>query len=102
MRDAGMKVLVTGANGLLGSSLCPYLQSCGHQVYRVGRQGQVDLAVDLADYSQIGKAFDQLRVDVIINLAAMTDVDACEDNPQAAYRTNALIVENLSRWILKN
>ena len=40
--------------------------------------------------------------DVIVNLAALTNVDECERNPQYAYLANVRIVENLSKWMQGN
>ena len=94
-----IKVLVTGATGLLGCSLVPFLQECGHQVIRMGNTRASDLNIDLASYEQTARALDNTKPDVIINLAALTNVDRCETHPQEAYLLNVKAVENLCAWI---
>lgn len=92
------KVLVTGAHGLLGSTLVPHLRSCGHEVVSCSRTG-ADVCADLTDPAQAMGALSRVQPDVIVNLAAATDVDECERDPQLAYRVNGRIVENLTKWM---
>lgn len=92
------RVLVTGARGLLGSTLVPLLRSRAHRVVSCSRTG-ADVLADLTDRTQAGAALDLAAPDVIINLAANTSVDECERNPQAAYLANVRIVENLAAAI---
>ena len=93
------KILITGATGLLGSRLVPFLRVRGHQVICLGHTHATDLNADLASFEQTARALDQARPEVIINLAALTNVDRCETNPQEAYLANVKSVENLSVWI---
>ena len=93
------KVLVTGASGLLGSSVVQY---CADKCEVVGTylSHPVDFAgvrclqADLTDENQYGplKQFDP---DVIIHCAALTDVDQCEQEPQKAYNINVDITRKL-------
>lgn len=93
------RILVAGAGGLLGSILVPYLRACGHEVLvpvrGVGR-------IDLIDANQVDAALDAAPPEVIINLAALTNVDECERSPQQAYLVNVRIVENLAKWMQKS
>ena len=93
------KVLITGALGLLGSSLVPYLKQRGHQVIRQARKDNADLIADLTITEEVFRILDEVKPDVIVNLAALTNVDECERIPQAAYLSNVRIVENLTDWI---
>lgn len=93
------KVLVTGAQGLLGSSLVPHLRACGHEVIRLGRKGDIDARADLTDADEVFTAFNKAAPEVIVNLAALANVDECERSPQLAYMTNVRIVENVAKWI---
>ena len=92
-------VLVTGATGLLGTSLIPYLRSRQHRVIGVGNSRDCDLNLDLTSPEQIMLNLCNCKPDVIVNLAALTNVDECEANPQLAYLLNVKIVENLRAWV---
>lgn len=93
------RVLVLGAFGLLGSSLVHHLRSSGHEVLCHSRSGHADVAAELTDKGQVAAALTVVQPDVIVNLAALTNVDECEDNPSAAYRGNVRVVENVAEWI---
>lgn len=93
-------VLVTGATGLLGSQLVPFLRFRGHQVTCLGHTHATDLNANLASYEETSSALDQARPEVIINLAALTNVNRCETHPQEAYLLNVKPVENLRAWML--
>jgi len=97
-----MRVMVLGANGLLGSSLVPHLRLCGHEVLSNARNGEGDVRVDLTNTNQVNTVLNKMLPAVIVNLAALTNVDECERNPQHAYMANVRIVENLSNWIQSN
>jgi dTDP-4-dehydrorhamnose reductase len=97
--DATGKVLVTGARGLLGSTLVPYLKSRAYEVVQLGRGAGSEVRADLTDTRATRSALDAVRPDVIVNLAALTDLDACERRPQDAYLGNARTIENLAVWI---
>jgi dTDP-4-dehydrorhamnose reductase len=60
---------------------------------------RTDVCANLADATEVSAALDPVSPEVIVNLAALTDVDECERAPNAAYRANTRIVMNLARWI---
>jgi len=96
------KILVTGAHGLLGSSLTPYLRSCGYHIISISRKDNSDIQADLTDLKKVNVELTKIMPDVIVNLSALTDVDECDKEPQKAYLLNVRIVENLTSWIHKN
>lgn len=97
-----MKILITGAFGLLGSSLTPYLQACGHKIIRHSQRGGGEAVADLTNWDEVNVILNAALPEVIVNLAALTNVDVCEKNPQQAYLLNVRIVENLAKWIQQN
>ncbi len=91
-----MKVLVTGAKGMLGTDLVACLASRGHRVVGV----DVD-ELDITRRREVVREVTRLRPDVLINAAAYTDVDGSETNEELAFRVNAEAVENLARACLE-
>ena len=90
-----MKVLILGANGLLGTSLSEYLSSeNGISVIRSSRT-KGDCA-DASSLESLSLLVERNSPDFIINLVALTNVDECETNPYEAYRLNALTCKNLA------
>lgn len=88
-----MRVVVTGSNGLVGSRLCHQLLERKDTVFglargaqRVGRHEHV--SCDLTDRKQVEETFSQLKPDVVIHCASMTDVDGCERDVEGAYAAN--------------
>jgi dTDP-4-dehydrorhamnose reductase len=93
------RVLVTGARGLLGSTLVPYLQTSGFEVTGHARKAEGDIHADLADGDQVNDMVGKVEPEIIVNLAALTNVDLCERRPQLAYLANVKTVENLASSI---
>jgi dTDP-4-dehydrorhamnose reductase len=86
-----MKILLLGARGMLGRDLQPVL-STRHEI--IGRDIH-DL--DIADPGQVGAEIGSLRPNAVINLAAFTDVDGCESQPERAFSVNAQGAGNVAR-----
>jgi dTDP-4-dehydrorhamnose reductase len=93
------KILVLGAYGLVGASLCKRLAKAGHTVVRQGRRESAQLRLDPTDVAALGRALDHFEPDAVVNLAAATNVDRCEEEPQAAYFGNVRPVEALAAVI---
>lgn len=87
-----MKVLVTGANGMLGQDLCPILKDNGYEVIPT----DVD-TLDITDLSIVEKVLSEQKPDILIHCAAYTNVDKAEEDYQTAHKINALGTENLAR-----
>ncbi len=84
-----MKVLVTGAGGMLGTDLCADLTERQHEVIATDhREGFVPL--DITDLREVRAMIREARPDAIIHCAAWTNVDGAERDPDAAYKVNAL------------
>jgi dTDP-4-dehydrorhamnose reductase len=98
-----MRITVTGANGLVGSRLCRLLVVEGHVVTAVARGerrtiGDFEyLSCDLSDHDSVRRVLDSARPEAIVNTASMTEVDACERNPDAAWAANTVAAANVAR-----
>ena len=79
-----MKVLITGASGLVGRAVQNHCVAEGDEVNAFDHKS-LDIADDESARSVIARA----RPDVVINCAAWTDVDGCESDPERAQRVNA-------------
>lgn len=93
-----MRILVTGATGFLGRTLLSLAgeaewMGCGR---RLAVEGIPYRQVDLADRRAVAALVAELAPDWVINAAAMTDVDGCEKDAQAARQANVDIPENLA------
>jgi len=98
-----MRVAVTGANGLLGGDAVARLAG-RHQVLGVGR-GPCRLArapeawadADLGDGRSVERALLDFRAEAVLHAGAATDVDACERDPEGAWRANVGGTEQVAR-----
>jgi dTDP-4-dehydrorhamnose reductase len=86
-----VKVLVTGAAGMLGRDLMLAAGNAGHDVIGFGRA-----ELDITDPDAIGKKCEFERPDVVINSAAWTDVDGAEDAEEAAFAANGTGAGNVA------
>ena len=91
-----MRVLVTGANGLVGSRLLALLVGRGHVVTGFGRgpprgTGAFQyVSVDLSDETSLISNVRATKPEVIVNSGGMADVDGCETAAAAAFRVNGV------------
>lgn len=85
-----MKILVTGAKGMLGTDLMHVLSS-RHQVIGI----DVD-ELDIADLGQVNQKVTELDPQLVVHAAAYTDVDGCEVNVEQAYKVNAVGTQNVA------
>lgn len=92
-----MKVLVTGAGGMLGADLYHELSSC-FDVTGTGRNPSSlnrYVQADLTSPKNVSEVFSQVQPSVVIHAAAMTDVDGCEGRSAEA----ALINFDMTRFV---
>lgn len=87
-----MKVLVTGANGMLGQDLCPVFEDAGAFVIET----DVD-NLDLTQFEAVKKAISDIHPDMVIHCAAYTNVDKAEEEAEKAELINFSATENLAK-----
>lgn len=98
-----MKILITGANGQLGNEIVSILKDKQSDIGAIDEAykgteiiaADVDM-LDITDYSSVEKFLNEKTPDIIINCAAMTDVDGCESKLELAMKVNAIGPRNLS------
>ena len=98
------RVLITGSNGLLGQSLLSLLLQEKNKFEVIGlslgknRSGRDDFeyrSIDVTSESLLKENVLEIHPDVIINTAAMTQVDACEEHQQECDALNIGVVQSL-------
>lgn len=91
------KVYIAGCGGMLGRAVYQYFS----QRVEV-KATDIDLNIDwldfadVRDYANIADSIEAFGPDLILNLAALTDLEYCEKNPDNAWLTNALGAENIA------
>lgn len=87
-----MRVLVTGANGMLGHRVADVARERGHAV-----RGTDLPELDLTDAAAVERFVGEVAPEVIVNCAAYTDVDGCEADEPLATRVNGDAAGNVAR-----
>ncbi|MBQ6655172.1 MAG: dTDP-4-dehydrorhamnose reductase [Erysipelotrichaceae bacterium] len=87
-----MKVLVTGASGLVGGDIADAFAAKGHEVIRLN--GRKDL--DLTDINGTIIRIVSENPDIIVHAAALKDVDEAERNPEYTFVNNSLATRNVA------
>jgi len=86
-----MKIAVIGANGQLGTDVVSAFSKEGHDVSVLTHSD-----IELSDLDSVSKQLKARGADVVVNTAAMHNVDNCEKDPQRAFAVNAVGARNLS------
>jgi len=86
-----MKILITGANGMVARATINHCQSIGDTVAAFTREN-----LDIANREQVFDVFEREQPEAVINCAAYTNVDGAETNQELCYSANAFGVENLA------
>lgn len=99
------KVVITGSNGLLGQSLLKLLLQYkeNYEVFgfsrgknRSGREDFAYVSIDITNEENLKNSIKEIKPDFIINTAAMTQVDLCENNKEACDLLNVSVVKWLA------
>lgn len=91
-----MNILVTGANGQLGSQMRVVAKESGHNYIFTDVQ-----ELDITDYEAVCTMVEQSGINVIVNCAGYTHVDNAEDDAKGCTLLNATACDNLARALQK-
>ena len=102
------RILLTGSNGLLGQKLVHLIVQEYADQYQLiatskgenrisSKEGYLFRSMDIANADEVAKIFEEFQPDFLINTAAMTNVDACEDDKEACRSANIEAVEILGQ-----
>lgn len=92
MCDCIGKILVTGANGMLGQDLCPMLEDCGYEVVETDIDN-----MDITDELATMRVISDVQPDFVIHCAAYTDVDKAEKEYEVAKLINVNGTKNIAK-----
>jgi dTDP-4-dehydrorhamnose reductase len=100
-----MKILITGASGMLGNAVINLLKRDGTRLFgedvslRLIDRNPVApgiLALDICDRPSLAREIHDYRPDFIFHLAAETDVDLCESQPEYCYSVNSAATRSIA------
>ena len=100
-----MKILITGASGLLGSKVVEIISNNSYEVFPCYYSHPIHInnaiKLNLIDKDSLMKVMEKVRPDVIIHSAALTDVDLCEKEKELALKINSNSTELISNYAKK-
>ena len=101
-----MKILISGASGLLGSKIAELAKAEGHQVFsgyssQKPRFGQ-SIRLDIKNKESVSKTISDIKPDTIIHSAALTNVDECEKNKKLAEEINVVGTKSIAEAAKNN
>jgi dTDP-4-dehydrorhamnose reductase len=101
-----MRTLMTGTAGMLGSGLVPELVRAGHDVVATdiaitdprpwGPDGPTLGRLDVRSAAEVDQAVQEVEPDLVLHLAAETDLEICERDPDHAWLTNAVATKHVA------
>jgi dTDP-4-dehydrorhamnose reductase len=95
------KLLITGAHGFLGWNICRLLKGRWH-LFGTVYSHQVEIPkvttikIDLTDYFELKRLFQEVRPDAVIHTAAASDPNFCQVNPAVSYGINVEASVNIA------
>jgi dTDP-4-dehydrorhamnose reductase len=101
-----VKLLVTGASGLLGTRICQLAAKQNYEVYSAHSQHQpqfgIPIKLDITDGTSLKQIFDKTKPDAVVHSAALSDVDKCEKEKDLAWKVNAEATSDIAQLCHKH
>jgi len=95
-----LRILVTGASGLLGSKLCKLAVRKNYEIYSAYSQHKplygAPVQFDISDKDAAEKIFKKVKPEAVVHTAALTNVDKCELEKERAWKINVEATENIA------
>lgn len=94
------KIIITGANGLLGSEIWKVLVN-KYKLFAAGKTKPEFVPenqwkeLNILDYQEVYNTITKINPECVIHTAGISDPDECEKNPDLAYKFNTLATKNL-------
>ncbi len=85
-----MKAAVIGANGQLGSDICNEFSN-GAEVFKLNHED-----IEISNIDSVNEVIKKINPDIIINTAAMHNVEKCEQDPALSFSVNGIGARNLA------
>jgi dTDP-4-dehydrorhamnose reductase len=100
-----VKILVTGAGGLLGTRICELALKNKHTVYSTYSQHTptygTQIKLDITDKTALTRTFEKVKPDAVVHAAAISDVDKCEKEKALAWKINTEATGNIAEQCFK-
>lgn len=80
-----MRIVVIGSNGQLGCDVCKEFSKDGHEIIQLNHN-----VLDIADFNLTKEKLGETKPQIVVNTAAMHNVEACEAAPLKAFEVNGL------------
>jgi len=104
MTELRRKILITGADGYIGSNLKIYLESRGYEVYALTQEGSKReryYQVDIIDEKTVLKVIKEIDPSVIIHTAGISSLNQCEKDKDFAWKVNVEGTRNIIEAVKK-
>ena len=99
-----MKILLTGASGMLAADVIPVFEKQGHIVIKTDITSRLfgTRLLDITNLDEVLSMTSEVSPDYIFHFGAETNVDYCEENPDHAYNVNTEGTKNIVEACKKN
>jgi dTDP-4-dehydrorhamnose reductase len=93
------RIVITGAAGMLGMAMCDAIAGPDCEIVETDykERGENRQILDIRDWAAVRHMIGDFRPHLVLHLAAETDVDLCEIEPDHAFAVNAFGAENIAR-----